>query len=504
VALRQPIWDIGIRARALNEAHHARTAFSIGRCVAVAMRTTPFVFPGDDRDERVADARLETPHSLSRIASMNSLRGFLFAVGFFAHGSATPSRAGGQDAVVDRARSIAIETKPFWTALGYGTLRAQYTIGWAAAPVAGYTLLGAPALTLLAVTSGAAAPGVKVSVDALLKLAELAIGSPSEAARRIAASQRDESLRLTAIAFPIGKRLVSGETVTRAEAEMFLDARWGLARLNAAGVLYSATIGTKTATERVASTETRALVGRLIDTYQLRALGLSDKLPIARAAFFIKDLSAILRASGEGLAAYAPFQSYEAALDAIDSRRAAERRELGLLMPTQSQETPPAVPATAPPAAKPTVTIGTWQPRWDYDIYRGAVRELAPGRYGFHYVKYYRGEVPWFDVEIRNDYDVMTYEDFVVDCVADALSQIYPSNPRTQYVNAGRAIRVKNASPGNTLARPTLQAVSRLQGGADDARLIDAVCAAVKSRRLHLVNELPPLDITQLWGRGKR
>ncbi len=253
---------------------------------------------------------------------------------------------------VEQAKQVAVASRPYWTTLGNATLRAQYSVGWAAAPTAGYALLGAPALTFTLITSGPAGAGMKVSTDGLLKLAELLVGSPREAAQHVAASARNDALAQYREAFPLGKRLLAGEALTEAEAGRFLQSRYGLLRLNAAGVLYAATLNAKTATQRLATTSTRYAVGQLVEAYQLRALGTGSALPIARAGFFIKDLSNIFAKSGEGLWSYQPFLDYVKTLEAIDKRAADEA--------TLSDPNPP---GRSPEAATPLFTGAGLPPR---------------------------------------------------------------------------------------------------------------------------------------------
>ena len=242
----------------------------------------------------------------------------------------TPTPATGQDRILEHARDVAITSRAFWTSLGYGATRAQYSIGWAAAPSAGYVLLGAPSLTLNLVTSGGAGVATKISTDALLKIAELVLVGPREAAQSVAASQRDEALQAYIKAYPLGRRLVAGEEITDAEALAFLDARWGLKRLAAAGALYAETLNKQTASQRLVKTETKYAVEQLINQYQLRGLGISQPLPIAKVAFFIKDLSKILQESGEGLWGYPPFLRYVEDLKVIGDQQMEELRSYAL------------------------------------------------------------------------------------------------------------------------------------------------------------------------------
>lgn len=223
------------------------------------------------------------------------------------------------------ATEVIQRTSGLWTPLGYGTKRAQYSIGWSAAPVYGYVLLSAPTVAATIAVAGPVGATVDVGKDALLELARLAFEDPRLLARRIAAATRDDAKRDYAAAYAIVRRSRSSRLNDR-EALEFLDRRWGVLRLEAAGVLHAATMSDESSLARVKDGAAEKAVEALVDQYQLRIMGLSRSLPVAEAGLFIKELRTILERRGLGVYAFPPFVAFLARLEDIEQQRAKERQ----------------------------------------------------------------------------------------------------------------------------------------------------------------------------------
>lgn len=248
----------------------------------------------------------------------------------------------GQDSVVAYATAKARATRGFWTGLGYFTLRAQYSLGWSAAPIAGYALLGLPAAAVAGAIAGAPGAATTIAEQVLLEMAEVALGSPEKAAQRVAVDMRDRALKEYRRAYEIGNRIINGGTIDREDAIAFLEARWGVARLNAAGALYRASLKSAPATRRTTKEATWFGVAAVVDKYQLSALRTPKALPVAEASFFIKDLTDPLERSGEGLGGYEPYRRYVQQLQSIEAEQEAERSKY---YPATPIATPPRVDA---------------------------------------------------------------------------------------------------------------------------------------------------------------
>lgn len=222
------------------------------------------------------------------------------------------------------AQHVIRQSYPWWTSLGYGTKRAQYTIGWMAAPGVGYVLLGWPALGIAAASGGAVGLSIEVGSQLLITLSKEALETPDVASRKIATAHRNRALDDYAAAYAIARRWIDTKSMSEGDARKFLELRWSVLRLEAAAILFKAAIDRGSAGLQLATAEAKAAITDLVERYQLEVLALDKALPVAEAAMFIKELRQALEAHAAGLAVYAPFVRFSQTLAEIDAQRVRE------------------------------------------------------------------------------------------------------------------------------------------------------------------------------------
>lgn len=231
------------------------------------------------------------------------------------------------DDPVTLAKEVMARTRGFWTPMGYATTVAVYTVGAKVAMYGGgYILLESPNLAVDLVTGGFYKVGSSVGYDFLMYVIESSVKTPQKVCQGISETTIQEGLRDYAAAYKIAKRYKQTKDLSREEALEFLDKRWGLLKLGAARTLYNESRSKDYSLEgEVAEKTARELMGRFEEGYQ-KDLGLDKKLPLLKAAFFIKDLKGILEAKKVGLMNYPPYLDFIRNIEALNRIRLDEAK----------------------------------------------------------------------------------------------------------------------------------------------------------------------------------
>ncbi len=225
-----------------------------------------------------------------------------------------------QDPATEFAVSEMERLKIYWTRPFYAATEATYRF---AVPIAmaggGYVLLQSPKMVISLVSGGLAGGPIGglvkladgIGTDFILFIIEAIVKTPEQVCRGLIKDTINDGWADYKRAYEIAKRYERTGRLTNAETLEFLRCRFGPDKLSMAKLLRERISTADYSISRTsAESVTRELWGRYAEAYQGR-LGISQKLSLTDAAFFIKDCVEILEARQAGLAIYPPYQRFE-------------------------------------------------------------------------------------------------------------------------------------------------------------------------------------------------
>ncbi len=227
---------------------------------------------------------------------------------------------------VELAKETIKRSPEFWNPLGYYATTGVYTIGFNAGRFGGaYILLESPNLVFDLVSGGLYKATSNITYDFFINLIQESVKTPDKLCKDLAAATIKEGLSDYEIAYNIARKFISQNPVSKKEALRFLAHRWGLFKLALARELYNNSNAPYSFEHSVAEKTTKELLSHFENNYQAY-LGVENKLPLSKAAFFIKDLSDILKAKKIGLMGYPPYLQYIDSIEKLNQLRLSEAR----------------------------------------------------------------------------------------------------------------------------------------------------------------------------------
>lgn len=237
---------------------------------------------------------------------------------------------------VELAKEVMNRTKGFWTPIGYTLTVGVYKIG---APVAmyggGYILMESPNLAVDLASGGFYKVGSSVGYDFILDVIESSVKTPRKVCKNISQTVIQDGLEDYWVAYGIAKNYRDTKSLSREDAQIFLDHRWGLLKLAIARKLYNESNKKEiTIDQSLAQKSVKELLDRFDEGYQ-KDLGVNKKLPIVKAALFIKDVRDILEAKKVGMMDYPPYLDFTNNMDALNKLRLEEARKYSSFSPNK-------------------------------------------------------------------------------------------------------------------------------------------------------------------------
>lgn len=249
---------------------------------------------------------------------MKTKHGIAVAMALIVCGSAGVSR--GQDDPIAYAKQEIQRLDVLWNPVTYASVVGVYKIGGGVAMAGGtYVLLASPDLAVDLVSGGWAGVASGIGKDAMLSLIENMVQAPRVVCRDLSRSSIAQGWKEYQTAYDIARRYRRTGLLSRDEAVTFLKARFGADRMTIGRVLYEQSAGrADSSLPAGGNAMAEQLVGSLTDRLQ-RDMGVEGPLPLAKAAFFIRDAVGILKARYAGLAAFTPYTEFSGKMAAIDA-----------------------------------------------------------------------------------------------------------------------------------------------------------------------------------------
>ncbi|GEM_PF-3352917 len=272
-----------------------------------------------------------------KLAGPISITFVLFAMYSHAFAGSTPPKSSPhtnapseiQIDVVAQAKEEIRQTTLLWDPVFYYSVFGVYKVGGKAALYGGaYVLLESPKLTIDLVNGGFFKTLTDVGKDFFLDLIETAVETPSKTCQNISNQLVYNGWDDYQIAYEIVKKARSKKSLSEEDAKEFMKRRWGVRKLMIARTLYNETIDTKYSISKVVAKKViRELVDKFDREYQ-QSLGIENKLPITKSAFFIKDVIDILKDKKVGLMAYAPYQKFLQQMEILNEAMISESTDV--------------------------------------------------------------------------------------------------------------------------------------------------------------------------------
>jgi hypothetical protein len=221
--------------------------------------------------------------------------------------------------------ALAIATKggELFSGLAYGTTWAVYRVGGGIAMYGGaYILLESPSFAVDMASGNFYGIGLTVGKDAFMNVVEETIRTPGTFCKKLSQSTIDEGLKDYKVACDVIDRYRKTKTMSRTDAILFLDRRWGLYKLAGARQLYNDIISSKYSIDKQFADKT---VSELIERYQ-KMLGLSKFVPLSTAASALVDLNSIETSRKIGLQHYPPYVTFTNVMTQVNKYRLEEAR----------------------------------------------------------------------------------------------------------------------------------------------------------------------------------
>lgn len=222
--------------------------------------------------------------------------------------------------------------KLLWEPLMYTSIFGVYRIGGALSSLGvGYILLESPAIAVDLVSGGPLKVLQSATFSLSLHFVEELVKSPRAACRSLVRETIDRGWSDYKTAYEIVKKYRQGKTLSCPDALRFLAARYGADKMTLANNLrYRIGSAGYSLPAAAADKAVREIVSSLDAKWQGK-LGIAsgETLPLSEAAFFIRDVTEVMREKKLGLLSYAPYLEFMRKMEPINKGLIDEGKKYG-------------------------------------------------------------------------------------------------------------------------------------------------------------------------------